>query len=378
MAIKVIGLTKDFRTNTQVVYAQASINDYLILVGTNFDEFEIQRKRQKHKAYHRMSDDIKNGGLLPTITLAVKPDFVDELLGFIAKNDTLELGNRLAYPERVNILDGLQRTFIIKDLKDAGVNFPPEQEVLLEFWLEKEVKHLIYRLIVLNAGQKPMSMRHQVELLFTTLREKLEGTIPNLKIYAEREGTRRSRAGKYPLDRMATAYQSFLSKSPEIERENIIARQLVEDSVFDFDEDKLGRQFEEFTLYLKLLTDIDNEAYKIYTELYHSCNDNVEWPNWIAQENVINSFFAAIGDFGSNNNRVERIHKALGSLLRGMQENREDDPFGLKALHLILPGINSKKQNVGHATRKLLTAGFKEFFREEGEKSLAECWKTEA
>src|SRR5258708_7223441 len=79
-SLKVLGRARDLRTNTQVIYAQATISDYLDLVGSDFDDFAIQRRREKHRAYDRMRQDIIGGALLPPITLAVKPERVSQLL----------------------------------------------------------------------------------------------------------------------------------------------------------------------------------------------------------------------------------------------------------------------------------------------------------
>lgn len=61
MNINILGTPQeDIRTSTPVIYAQMKITDYLELVGNNFDKFSIQRRREKHPAYSRMKDDIKN------------------------------------------------------------------------------------------------------------------------------------------------------------------------------------------------------------------------------------------------------------------------------------------------------------------------------
>ena len=372
MIVHVLGKAKDLRTNTLIVYAQISIADYLSLVGENFSDFEIQRKRQKHKAYKRMKSDIIKGALLPTITLAIKPEFVDEIVEIMEADpdDFGVLGKALAKPGKINILDGLQRTFILKEIQEESFTFSDGHQLLIEFWLEKEIKHLIYRLIVLNAGQKPMSMRHQVELLFMTIKEKLESEIDGLEIFLEKEGRRRNHPKKYPLDRLVTAFESFLTKTPEINRENIIAQQMIESDIFDSTEEELGSRFEQFKEYLSIYSEIDNAAYKVYNDAR---------ANWIAHENVMNAMFAAFSDFGSSDERIKRIKKTLSSLLQTLESSHEgDDPFGLAVLSDIQNGFNPKKINIGFATRKLLTSGFKEYFREEGEKSLADCWKAEA
>jgi hypothetical protein len=171
MDLKILGIAKDQRTNTPVVYAQTTIKDYLQLIGDDCDTFLIQRGRVKHKAYARMKNDLIEGALLPSITLAVKPEFVETLLPLVKRRNLSELADSLGKPGSVNILDGLQRTYILKELQNDRIEFKAEQTIHLEFWLESEMRHLIYRMIVLNAGQKPMSMRHQIELLFMTLKD---------------------------------------------------------------------------------------------------------------------------------------------------------------------------------------------------------------
>lgn len=100
-----------------------------------------------------MKIDIKDGALLPSITLAVKPELVSNILPLVQKDDLKELESALSKPGQVNILDGLQRTFILSDIaKDKKFNFKPEQKVLVEFWLEGNIRNIIYRIIVLNAG----------------------------------------------------------------------------------------------------------------------------------------------------------------------------------------------------------------------------------
>ena len=78
--VKYLGQTLDVRTDTHVIYAQMTINDYLAVIGENFDEFKIQRRREKHRAYARMREDIIKGAQLPSITLALKPELVPEAL----------------------------------------------------------------------------------------------------------------------------------------------------------------------------------------------------------------------------------------------------------------------------------------------------------
>lgn len=372
MQVKIIGKAKDLRTNTDILYAQLSIKDYLVLVGDNFDDYEPQRKRERYKAYDRMKIDITKGALLPSITLAVKPELVSDILPLVQKDDCQELESALSKPGQVNILDGLQRTFILSDIAKDNFKFNPEQKVLVEFWLEGNIRNLIYRIIVLNAGQKPMSMKHQIGLLFITLNDKLKAEIQDIEIFKEKESARRTKARKYPLDRIATAYQSFITKSAETQRQNVVAQKLVEEEILDSTEEELGEQFDTFKDYLKIYADLDVEVCRIYTG-----NSDEEIPtgiNWFGEESVMNSFFAALALASSKH--LERVNKALEALLNLLRSSQEgDDPLALRELQNIESGFNARKVNLGFAKRKLLTTGFREYFREAGEENFAQCWK---
>lgn len=374
MNMEVVGLVKDVRTNTPVIYAIVSIPDYLTLIGEDFEKFVIQRRREKHKAYLRMKRDLIEGALLPPITLAVRPAVVDEIKVLFDNNNREQIIDKLSQPGQVNILDGLQRTYILKDLQDEGVQFKDSQTLLLEFWLESNIEHLIYRIIVLNAGQKPMSMRHQIELLFMTLKTKIEESIQDLQLFTEREGIRRTKSRKYALDRVATAYQAFITKSPDVERENVVAQMLIEGDIFDANEPELFNQFKEFMKYLNIFVLLDDEICRIYND----ANPELLIPtgtSWFGSENVINSFFAAIAQLSINPTYVERISLSFDKLITLLGQSLiNTDPLGLEVLHKIINNFNPRKINVGFATRKLLTNGFKEFFRESGDLDFKSCW----
>lgn len=375
MKIKILGKTKDLRTNTNVVYAQISINDYLELVGDDFDKFSIQRRKvTSNKAYDRMKNDIQNGALLPCITLSIEPNLVDEFLPLVENDDLLELEHRLCRPGQVNILDGLQRTYILKDLEKRGIQFRPEQLLLVEFWFEAEIRNLIYRIIVLNAGQKRMSMRHQVEILFSTFRNILEDQIPGLEIYQEKEGSSRKKPRRYSLDRIVTSYQCYLLKSPETQKENIVAQELMEEDALSASEKDLGDEFEYFKKYLIIYSNLDEKICRIYPgDKSRAIPKGIEW---FGSEPVMNSYFAAIALYGLNQQRLDIIDMTLKKLEISLNESTEgDDPLGLEDLQKIINGYNPRQVNLGYVTRKLMTSAFREYFQDQGESLLSQCWQ---
>lgn len=387
MAMTIMGLTRDKRTDTPVVYAKMPILTYLQIVGDGFENFSIQRRRETHKAYQRLTEDVKEGALLPSISLAVKPSLVAEIMPAFeaAENGSSyeALTTQLSRPDTIDILDGLQRTYILNDLNKSDHEFIEGQDVLVEFWLEAELENLIYRMIVLNSGQKPMSMRHQIELLFMSLRENLEEQIDGLDIYTERDNARRRSPKKFPLSLIASGYHSFLTSSAELKKDNIVASQLLDANALDASKEELGEKFELFVDYFRLYTEIDQQTFRVYGEenepeeddgTAHSRNRH-----WFADENVFLSFFAAVAQFGKLEDKKERIKMSLEAMKQSLTEaNTAEDPLALVKYEELKKGANPRKSNVGVATRRLITNGFKEYFRESGEQQFEHCWELAA
>ena len=391
MTFKVLGKTIDLKSGAHVVYCQASPDDYLDIVGNNFGEFSIQRKRETHKAYKRLKADIQDGSLLPSITLSVKHHLVAKIQAEIDNPEVL--GKLLSEEGVVDILDGLQRTYILSDLKKENIEFKEGQTLLLEFWLESEISKLIYRMIVLNSGQKAMSMRHQVELLFLSLQGTIIENVPGIKIIREKDSKRRTQPNKYSLNNIASSYHAFITASHETDKENLVAQRLIDEDAFDSSEQELTTQFQEYIFYLNKFYELDQLCWERYS------NPNIEndvdaseeeiannqlkqeilkdSTVWLGSENVMLAFFGAISQY-ININKKDRMNAALTKLISDVEDPTILDPLGMESFHNVRSGLNARKLNVGFATRKLIATGFKDYFREEGDLSLSKCWPSAA
>lgn len=282
------------------------------------------------------------------------------------------------------------------DLYGSQHNFREDQKILVEFWLEDDIKKLIYRIIVLNAGQKPMSIRHQVELLFMSLKTSVEAEIENLQIYTERDTTRRRRSRKFPLNVVVSAYQAHITASTESQKENIIANKMQIEAALEASEQDISEQFQAFIKYLNIYSLMDDEVYRVYQgevgdESLEDPIDQVDGValvkpsrnvHWLATENVFVSFFAAVAQFTSSELpenvtlKAKRLDRSLDALLERLRRAEPGaDPLDLDVFDRLRMGNNPRKVNVGAATRKLLVNGFKEFFRDEGDSSLGQAWQ---
>ncbi|WP_435635332.1 hypothetical protein ACSC9U_05155 [Pseudomonas solani] len=376
MTITVLGTSIDLRTTTPVAYLQCTVLEYLRIVGEEFYKFEIQRKREKFSAYNRLKSDIKDGTLLPIITLAAPIDKTKILQQAILSGDHPNILQEINNALPLNILDGLQRTYILKELTDAGHVFPDEQKIHLEIRAEPDLDHLIYRIIVLNAGQKPMSMRHQIDILSLTLKKTLSEKIQRLELVPEVEGGRRTKARKFSLDRVAGAYHAFLLKSPEVDKQNVVAQRLSEQNVLEQDVEQFGIQFKEFEEFFELYCELDDAVE--HAQIKEGNGEQTSALNWLGSENTINAFFAAAADFGSTNSRKKRTLIAIRNLIHSIELSESTAVLGLDRFQEIISGFPSRKTNIGFATRKLIFVCFKEFFRDEGQTAIGETWEREA
>lgn len=394
MGIEYIGKAEDLKQGTTVIYCQASIDTYLSIVGSSFGEYLIQRRRESHKAYKRLSDDIRLGALLPTITLSVKPEHVDTIMD--VANQPERLKTELSVMGRVDILDGLQRTYILKDISDSGFRFNENAKLLLEFWLEKDLSKLIYRMIVLNSGQKTMSMRHQIELLFTSLSSEIEKKIPGITILKEKDSSRRTQSNKYPLSDLATSYYAYLTGSHEIEKDGLVTK-LFDSDILDASEEVLTEKFNSYLNRLKSFVRIDELCWNHYSsidlqaelELFQEDEEDENFISkkkadleklargysWLGSENTMLSFFSMASFFDNNQRFKPRFDSGLETFISVLEQNIGDDPLAIVAFENSKDTFNPRKKNIGFATRKLTYDGLKEFFNTEASENLKDCWK---
>ena len=216
--------------------------------------------------------------------------------------------------------------------------------------------------------------------------------LPNdLEIYTERDNTRRHRARKFALNVVVSAYQAFITGSAELQKDNVIATQLMESNALDSSEKEIAAQFSSYSKYLESYAALDDEITRVYRPAQVALEDVPEedaveqikvpdihgggYANWLATENVMMTFFAAITQFANSDAKRDRVDHAIANLIASARSSGEkEDPLGLEVFEKLRAGNNPRRINVGLATRRLLTNGFKEFFRDSGETALSDCW----
>lgn len=180
------------------------------------DRFSGQRKIQDKKFYARLERDILDRCLMPPITIAfVEPEFSENSIAKISKyiSENIESGY---------ILDGIQRLNTLKRASEDE-RFDDGRPLYINVIISPSEDRLLYRMITLNNGQKPMTPRHQIEIL---TQELFDFSDVNINVQTEKERAENIIKGSFDLGDLSKAYLSFLTGSVNNDNNKIIGEKM--------------------------------------------------------------------------------------------------------------------------------------------------------
>ena len=180
------------------------------------DRFSAQRKIQDKKFYARLERDILDRCLMPSITIA----FVES--NFEARSDGAMAQYILDNIESGYILDGIQRLNTLKRASTDG-RFDGSLSLYINVIVSPTEDKLLYRMITLNNGQKPMTPRHQIEIL---TQELFDFSGLNIKIQTEKERDKNVIKGSFDLGDVSKAYLAFLTGAVNNDNNKIISEKM--------------------------------------------------------------------------------------------------------------------------------------------------------
>lgn len=217
------------------------------------DKLDIQRTLQDSKFYQRLERDLIKGCIMPPITIAFIQTSVDSIL---EENISKFVNENI---DKAFILDGIQR---LNTLNRTNTNQPGKldlnRSIYLNILICSSMDNLLYRMITLNNGQKPMSARHQIEILTSSLVEFPESETP---VVTEKEKTQIKLKVVFNKDVFVKGYLAFLSNSTNIENKKIIEEkmdQLIADRIMDTE---ITTEDIEFTEIIKLINHLSKNEF---------------------------------------------------------------------------------------------------------------------
>lgn len=236
------------------------------------DRFDAQRKIQNKKFYERLKADIISGCVMPAITIAiVSKEKSDRDANDVGQFALDSIGDGY-------ILDGLQRLNTLQaaatDTEQPG--FDADRPLPVNIIVAPTEDKLIYRMITLNNGQKPMTARHQIEILTQSMFSTRE--LENISIKTEKDTEGKKFKNALHLASISKAYIAYMTGSPNNDNRKIIEEKM--------DEILVGKILERGAL------DSNHDFMKTIELIDKFCEQGENF-EWFKVENNIVAFSAA-------------------------------------------------------------------------------------
>lgn len=341
---------------------EMSIGDYYELVKDIMDKNEFQRSRVRssQSVYSLLKKDLIDGCVIPPIVLALDEKLPKEYIEEYNKLEDFLTKNK----NKIFILDGLQRTFTIKEifLNASSENPTPGYKdalrnvIRVEIYTGLDKEGVLYRMLTLNTGQTPMSLRHQIEIIYSGMNT--DGK--NYVLVSDKETNFTKAIGNYKYSDAIDGFTSFMeSDYLQITREKLL------NTIKSFD--KLSRIKGKEDLFSSLMT--------TYTEFMTVIKDSIT-PKDIEEELCLDHPFGTdvftifsksqpLTGFGAAIARLMdlEVYKNIDDLLPVIREiNVGDMHDGIIEILTILNEFKATSKKIGNSQRCFFYFFFKNFF----------------
>lgn len=314
--------------------AKVKLGDYVKALSEDYKEYEVQREIVKNVYLDNLIETVLNQRHIPPIVLvADKKDFA-------TRKDSFSLS-------KFKILDGLQRTFRLKAIYDTFEFLKTElghndeiyqlskfqlsrkykdqldpinsSTILLtkaidflnkknreityldkafdrnqwfEIWTGLTPEEEVDKMLILNAGHKPVKTKHQLELLFLNVTERLEKVrTKELEVLREKEVSsitysKQRQTGQFPFSHLITSLLSFAEAKPLTTNVDLVQKKqsdYFDDEIFD-----IYMRYDFLDQFVSALLEIDKSLNNVYGD---------EGTKWMGRETSLVGMFAAAGKY---------------------------------------------------------------------------------
>ena len=191
---------------------ETTIGDYYELVKDCLKSNEYQRRKVSSSGtvYNLLKQDLIEGCVMPPVVLAICKECIDE-------NDIM---CSISNTDNLKILDGLQRTYTIRDIvndyNSGNINLgynaenPLHHKMRIELYVGINKLGILYRMLTLNAGQTRMTTRHQIEIIYSEYKN--TATVLGVKMLTELDEESPKQLGEYRFRDIVEGFTSYLQK----------------------------------------------------------------------------------------------------------------------------------------------------------------------
>ena len=387
--MKILTRTFDNRINAYNILTEIDIYEYLEIANFISKNNPLQRKKLKSYSsiYNLLKEDIKIGCTIPPIVLALSNDIQENIDINNADEDIIK--NYINHhKDKLIILDGLQRTHLLIDV-DQDLHSENNIDVLnkfhnhklrFEIYLGIEKIGILYRMLTLNTGQSPMSVRHQIEILYSNyLDESISSEIKLLKEADEAKEVdevtpHKIKIAEYRFNDVIDGFTSYLVR----DEASLDRRDLLEiiKSLENLAQDKENKDlfkdylitYHEFVKKIRQLSgdwkfDFDDQQIRLSSKPFGDSVDKI-----FTKSQLMTGFGAAVGFLKDKHliNSFDDINQKITQI----NLSNNDQSF-LDELILTLDDISKTARKIGNSQRMYFYYFFRELFSSESDSYLS-------
>lgn len=252
---------KDTRIECWSVLTVITVREYLELVknahsarGGIQGQRDVLKTTTAKRIRDRMVNDIIQGAVIPPVVVGATVESSEfetyPLEQAKTFKDVFPQGN-----DTLAIIDGMQRTAALFEAtrKESAVF---ERQMRVELWLSRNVRAMVYRMLVLNTGQVPWTLSRQLTVVYDSLLKEIKANVPGIdKIPSADSPGRRVAAGQYAADDLVELYLAFSLRKTALDTKEAISEEF---SRLDFVENLSDTSFQsQFYQTLSLMVQLD-------------------------------------------------------------------------------------------------------------------------
>lgn len=315
---KILSKIMDKKIGTENLLIETTYGEYLKVAKTIIESNEYQRKRVKSSStvYSQLKQDMKMGCIFPSIVLAVTSEAIEDT--------EISEENLPIIMSKTLILDGLQRTYTLidanKELEGSHQSEFLQHPLRIELYVKIKRFGILYRMLTLNTGQTPMSLRHQIEILYSSF----DLSSQNIRLIKEVEGISPKNIGEYNFKDMIEGFVSYLNSSYLPMTRNRVLETIKSLEVIS--KEKMDKDlFEDFTiLFDRLMKNINNILTSTALENYFEDMENEEDEGFNRSSSEEPESYLFAKDIQKFSNKSQVI-TGFGAALSNLQEKNYID-----------------------------------------------------
>ena len=377
-------LLHDKRSDCYSVLSEWSMKDYLSWYnkyGFNNsleEQRDVVRSTTANKIRTRLIDDLTKGAVIPPIVLGLSIDNKCD----IDRNNISEIIH--GHVKEATVIDGIQRTEAIRQAVDKNPEIL-ESKIRTEFWISFNPINLIYRMLILNTGQMPWSVKRQLDVVYKPFVKKLEEKVDGIKTYTENDGGRRKGPGEYQVNSIIELFMAFTSRKETVDTKDKLAEdfarlELIEATASEIDSElfmktiKLMVEFDRTVSVYEGIGDEEPQQFRKGLDLFTKLPSQVGFVVAISKK-VLGLVGSASKTEEEKNKIMQEITDGLELFLNKFSLMSQEQMRDFLAFDVLNERYSSfSRIRIGEKQREFFKRSYTELIENKFEISLREAW----